>query len=55
MHHQEQWIWLPENKYKDYQTTIYSGFIKEENKKYFIGMLIPSRALRKLRASRKIK
>ena len=28
MNHTEQWIWLPERIYKNEQTTVYSGFNK---------------------------
>lgn len=36
MKHTEQWIWLPERIYKNEQTTVYSGFFKEEAKNYTV-------------------
>ena len=36
MEHTEQWIWLPEAKYKNEQTTVYSGFLKNDAKNYTV-------------------
>lgn len=36
MKHTEQWIWLPEKSYKNEQTTVYSGFYKNEAHNYTV-------------------
>lgn len=55
MHHTEQWIWLPKNKYPNNQKTIFNGFnydvdnsytVAEFDKKYSFSQKIISAALR---------
>ena len=36
MKHIEQWIWLPEKFYKNEQTTVYSGFFRENANNYTV-------------------
>ncbi len=36
MKHTESWIWLPKKEYKDNQTTVYSGFFKNEVENYTV-------------------
>lgn len=36
MQHQEQWIWLPKNKYKSVQHTVYSAFSEESSSRYAV-------------------
>lgn len=36
MRHTEQWIWLPEEKYRNEQRTIFSGLLKDEFKNYTV-------------------
>ena len=36
MKHTEQWIWLPEDIYKNEQTTVYSGFNKDKADNYTV-------------------
>ena len=36
MKHTEQWIWLPESIYKNNQTTVYSGFNKDDANNYTV-------------------
>ena len=36
MNHTEQWIWLPEDIYKNEQTTVFSGFMKNEADNYTV-------------------
>lgn len=36
MQHMEQWIWIPKKEYEDYQTTVFSGFFRNNVTNYTV-------------------